>query len=809
MRNRIGFLWVIMMLFSLNIQGNPLFGKQELFVDGWKFQLQKDDVISLSDDFSRWREVTLPHDWSIEGRYSHTYASATGYLPGGLGWYAKSFTIPQSIKGQKVFIYFEGVYNRSKVYLNGHLLGERPNGYISFMYDLTPYLNYGTEENELRVEVDHTRSNDSRWYTGSGIYRDVYLVYANPVHIDLWGTYCVTENVSAKKADFKVETTLRNESASDAKVQVELALYERVSGRLVATSKKEVGIQPSDSIVCTQRMRVKNPRMWSIEKPELYKLVTTVYVNGEKTECNELYTGVRTLKFDPDKGFFLNGKNTKLKGVCIHHDAGCLGSAVPREVWKRRLERLQDMGCNAIRMSHNPQAPDLYDLCDEMGFVVMDEAFDEWEFPKRKWVEGWNVGKPGYQGSADFFNEWCERDLRDMVLRDRNHPSIIMWSIGNEVDYPNDPYSHPILETGTINQPVHGGYLKDNPPAERLSEISGRLANTVRKYDLSRPVTAALAGVIMSNHTDYPGHLDICGYNYTENRYEEDHQAYPQRVIYGSETGRGVNEWKAVRDNEYIFGQFIWTGFDYLGESGRYPSRGLNTGMIDFAGNLKTAGYLRRAMWSEKPVVYVGTSPMPRRGQRWRGEPNPVWNYEAGQRVLVTAYSNTPYTRLFVNGEQVGDKRPFNRDTYTTTWEVEFNNGEIRVEGIDEQGNIVVTHKLLSTDRPAKIKAVADTTILSKKRGIAQIELQITDKDGHPVYMADNEITCRIRGGARLLGMESGSNTDMSDNKSFRRRVHNGRLTAYIQALDGDMDKATVTFSSPWLEGSNIELEIR
>ncbi len=809
MKNRISLLWIVMMFLSITTQGKPLFGKQELFVDGWKFQLQKDDHISLTDDVSRWRDVTLPHDWSVEGRYSHTYASATGYLPGGLGWYAKSFTIPESEKGKKVYIYFEGVYNRSKVYLNGHLLGERPNGYVSFMYDLTPYLKFGSEKNDLRVEVDHTRSNDSRWYTGSGIYRDVYLVYANPIHIDLWGTYCITENVSNKKADFKVETTLKNESVSEAKVQVELSLFERSSGRLVATSQKSMTMSPADSTVCTQKLRIKNPRMWSIEHPELYKLVTNIYVNGEQTESNELYTGVRTLTFDPNKGFFLNGKNTKLKGVCIHHDAGCLGAAVPREVWKRRLERLQEMGCNAIRMSHNPQAPDLYDLCDEMGFVVMDEAFDEWEFPKRKWIEGWNVGKPGYQGSADFFNEWCERDLRDMVLRDRNHPSIIMWSIGNEVDYPNDPYSHPVLETGTINQPVHGGYLKDNPPAERLSEISGRLANTVRKYDLSRPVTAALAGVIMSNHTDYPGHLDICGYNYTENRYEEDHKTYPQRVIYGSETGRGINEWKAVRDNDYIFGQFIWTGFDYLGESGRYPSRGLNTGMIDFAGNLKIAGYLRRAMWSEKPVIYVGTSNMPRRGQRWRGEPAPVWNYEEGQRVLVTAYSNTPYSRILINGEQVGDKKAFNGDTYSATWEVEFKSGEICVEGLDNEGNVVATHRLQTTDQPAKIVAIADTTSISKQRGVAQIELQITDKEGHPVYLSDNEITCQVRGGARLLGLESGSNTDMSDNKSFRRRVHNGRLTAYIQALDTDTDKAIVTFSSPWLEGANVELEIR
>lgn len=482
---------LVCLLCGLSMSARPLFGDARLFVNDWRFKLQDDAVIKLDANVEKWRKVTLPHDWSVEGKYSYTFASATGYLPGGMGWYAKSFTVPQESKGKKVFIYFEGVYNRSKVYLNGHLLGERPNGYVSFMYDLTPYLKYGDEVNDLRVQVDHTKYNDSRWYTGSGIYRDVYLVTADPTHVDLWGTYCITENVTSKKADFVVQTTLRNEQDKKVKAQVELTLSEKATGKLVAQSKKSIGLVANDSVVVKQVMKVKSPKMWSIKNPQLYTLRTTLYVDGKQTETNEISTGVRTLRYDPNEGFFLNGENTKLKGVCIHHDAGCLGAAVPREVWKRRLERLQDMGCNAIRMSHNPQAPDVYELCDEMGFVVMDEAFDEWEYPKRKWVEGWNVGKPGYDGSADFFNEWCERDLRDMILRDRNHPSIIMWSIGNEVDYPNDPYSHPVLETGTINQPVHGGYLKDAPKAERLSEISAKLVKVVKTYDLSRPVTAA------------------------------------------------------------------------------------------------------------------------------------------------------------------------------------------------------------------------------------------------------------------------------------------------------------------------------
>ncbi len=802
-------LMVLTLVVAVSMQARPLFGESKLFVDGWRFRLADDaEKVKLDENTEKWRKVTLPHDWSVEGRYSHTYGSATGYLPGGLGWYANSFSLPESEKGTKVYIYFEGVYNRSKVYLNGHLLGERPNGYVSFMYDLTPYLKYGEEANDLRVEVDHTRYIDSRWYTGSGIYRDVYLVYANPVHVDLWGTYCVAKNVSKSKADFDVQTTLRNESGKAAKTVVDLRLYERATGKLVAKGEKTMKLEAGDSVVCKQTLRVRNPKMWSIENPNLYRLVTSLIVDGEKTEENEISTGVRTLRFDANEGFFLNGVNTKLKGVCIHHDAGCLGAAVPRDVWKRRLERLRYMGCNAIRMSHNPQAPDVYELCDEMGFVVMDEAFDEWEFPKRKWVEGWNVGKPNFDGNADFFAKWGERDLRDVILRDRNHPSIIMWSIGNEVDYPNDPYSHPVLETGTINQPVHGGYLKDAPQAERLSEISARLAKVVRQYDLSRPVTAALAGVIMSNHTDYPFNVDICGYNYTENRYEMDHKTYPTRVIYGSETGRGVNEWKAVRDNKYICGQFIWTGLDYLGESGRYPSRGLNTGQIDFAGFLKPMGHLRRAMWSETPAVYVGTSLAPRGRQRWGGDPQPNWTYNDTVRVQATAFFNTPYVRLMLNGKQVGEEKKFNGDTYSASWTLQFEAGTLVAEGLDENRNVVAKWELKTSGRPYAIEAVVDEAEISKERGVAQIELQIVDEQGNPVFIADNEIMCFARGGVELLGLESGSNTDMTDNKARRKRVHNGRMVAYVRAT-GKPGTGKVAFSSPWLEGKEVSIIVK
>jgi len=383
-----------------------------------------------------------------------------------------------------------------------------------------------------------------------------------------------------------------------------------------------------------------------------------------------------------------------------------------------------------------------------------------------------------------------------------------MWSIGNEVDYPNDPYSHPVLETGTINQPVHGGYLKDAPQAERLSEISARLAKVVRTYDLSRPVTAALAGVIMSNHTDYPFNVDICGYNYTENRYELDHKTYPKRVIYGSETGRGINEWKAVRDSKYIFAQFIWTGLDYLGESGRYPSRGLNTGMIDFAGYLKVAGYLRRAMWSDEPVVYVGSSLAPSGRRRWGGEPVQNWYYQDGQNVQATAYFNTPYVRLMLNGKQVGDIKEYNGDTYSASWTLPYEAGTLVAEGLDKDKNVVATWGLKTAGRPAAISAKADKTTISTDRGVSQIEIQIVDENGNPVYMADNEITCMSRGPVRILGIESGSNSDMTDNTARRKRVNNGRMVAYVQAT-GEPGDAVISFSSMWLENAQVKIEVK
>lgn len=800
----------------LSLVAQPRFGEAELFNEQWKFKLatanDKDNPLTVTD-FSRWRNVTLPHDWSVEGAYSRSNASATGFLPGGMGWYEKSFTVPTEQQGKKIYLYFEGVYNRSKVYLNGELVGGRPNGYLPFLCDLTPYLKFG-EENRILVQVDHTLYNDSRWYTGSGIYRDVFLVYANPVHVGLWGTFCNVESSSKKRAVFNVTTALCNESDKTAKAKVSLALINCQTGKKVGQAEKTISILAGDSVDCVQQIKLNNPEIWSIENLNLYKVVSTVMVDGKQTEQSEVITGVRRIRFDANEGFFLNDVNMKLKGVCIHHDAGCLGAAVPKTVWERRLKNLKLLGCNAIRMSHNPQATDVYDLCDQLGLLVMDEAFDEWEYPKRKWIEGWNKGKPGYDGSADFFYEWCEADLRDMVLRDRNHPSIILWSIGNEVDYPNDPYSHPILDKGTINQPVYGGYNKKAPEAERLSAISKRLAETVRKYDTSRPVTAALAGVIMSNQTDYPANIDVCGYNYTEDRYELDHNTYPERIIYGSENGHGLDAWKAVTNNDYIAGQFLWTGIDYLGESRDAFSRGSTAGLLNFAGYIKPNGYFRRALWADEPVAYLGTYPAQMRGFRSLRVPRlstnayPYWNYEDGALVRVVSYSNAPQTRLLLNGDVVGEAKPLDTNTHITYWDIPYKAGKLTLEGLDESGKVICTHSVATSGRPYAIQAVADATELQAGRGVSQIEITIVDENNNPVFLSDDYVTCMVQGAARLLGMEGGDNNDMESYKDFRQRVVNGKLIAYVQA-QAEAGEAVVTFSATWLQKAEVKLIVK
>ncbi len=795
-------LSILLTLIGLPMSAQVSFGNAQLLTEDWRFSLS-DDSLARNENYndSRWRHLSLPHDWSIEHHASPTLASCQGYLPGGIGWYRKHFTVEQTDK--RHYIYFEGVYNRSEVYLNGHLLGYRPNGYISFLYDMTPYIKKG--ENVLSVRVDHSRQADSRWYTGSGIYRDVYLVTSGDTHFAQWGISWEAVKITPKKATLMVNAEIEQHADKAQTVAVRAILTDN-NGLEVASSTKKINLNKGFSKTALQ-LSIAKPRLWNLDDPQLYTLKTEL-LDAEKNviDMSTTRVGLRTLEFDADKGFAINGHNTKVKGVCLHHDAGVLGAAVPRDVWKRRLEKLKQIGVNAIRMSHNPQAPCVYDLCDELGLLVIDEASDEWEFPKRKWLEGWNVGTPGYEGTFDFFEEWIERDVTDMVRRDKCHPSVFMWSIGNEVDYPNDPYSHPVLDGSSINQPMFGGYKPDAPDAMRIGKIAKRLSACVRSVDKSRPVTGALAGVVMSNETEYPEAVDIVGYNYTEDRFEKDHGTYPERIFYTSETGRGIDQWRIVEQNDYVFGQFIWTGTHYLGESGRWPSRGLGTGLLDFASFRNPAGFMRQALWTDKPMAYLGTY---HKRDDISQDALDTWNYADGELIRVVCYTNQTEARLLLNGSVVGEKRGKDERTGIIYWDIPYAPGTLKAEALNSEGKVVAEYEIVTSGRPYALRATLDKDVIKGERSVAHIIVEVVDEKGTIVKLADNNIQVSISGdAAKIIGVESGSNSDMSHAKNNHRRVHNGRLLTYVQAAD-KAGTVKVKFTSPLLKPAEVELEVK
>ncbi|PTY04903.1 glycoside hydrolase family 2 [Opitutaceae bacterium EW11] len=800
---KLRFLLIPFVFVSGAVWGQLSFGSAELIDAGWKFALRDEpDARQAVFDDHGWQSVDLPHDWSVKGKLSAQLASCTGYLPGGVGWYRKTLAIPAKVAGEKVYLYFEGIYNRSEVYLNGHLLGKRPNGYVSFYYDATPYVLFD-RENVVAVRVDHGRSADSRWYSGSGIYRDVYLVRANPVHIAPWGVFVQPAVLDGGTGRVAIDTEIQNETTRDAPVAVQQELLS-ADGAVVTTAMTNLLLRPGTSATASQVLEIQKAHLWSLSDPYLYRVRTTVAQDGKETDRALTRTGLRTFTFDPKRGFLLNGMATKMKGVCLHHDAGVLGAAVPRIVWEKRLATLKSLGCNAVRMSHNPQAPAVYDLCDELGLLVLDEAFDEWEFPKRKWLRGWNVGEPGFEGSFDFFQEWSDRDLTDMVRRDRNHVSVFAWSIGNEVDYPNDPYSHPILDGAKINQPMYGGYKPDRPNASRLGMIAKRLVATAKKQDLTRPVTAALAGVVMSNETEYPGALDIVGYNYTEERYAMDHAAFPRRVIYGSENGHSMKAWRAVRDNDYIFGQFLWTGIDYLGEAGPWPSRGADNGLLDFTGAVKPRGRFREALWSDKPVVGLGT--LPATADKWRSlDAWPVWNYTPGEKVRVVCFTNAAKVKLLLNGVQVGGEKSQNDETGVVSWEVPFAPGRLEAVALNKQGGESARTVAQTAGEPAELRVTTDGAVIERAGGVATMALQIVDRAGVPVLDSEAEVTCTVEGPGRLLGLEAGNVADVGDYTDAVQRAYHGRLVAYVQATGGQ-GSVRVRFSVAGLP--NVEMTV-
>lgn len=739
--------------------------KQNLNLD-WLFHLGDEPGADfMGYDDSAWRRVTLPHDWSVEHPFDRSNASGTGYLPGGTAWYRKHFILPDAAQGKRVRLYFGGVYKHARVWINSNYLGQWAYGYTSFAFDISEFVHPG--ENVICVRVEHNEVADSRWFTGSGIHRDVELEISDPVCFAEHGVFVTTEKVENGVATLKIQyETL---GADCVKFDVITP-----SGAAAAYASAMGG--QGEILV-----DVPKAQLWGVDSPSLYTLRCECHKDGKTVDQLEIPFGIRTIRFDPNEGFFLNGENMKLKGVCVHHDAGCLGAAAPKAVWKRRLEKFRKAGCNAIRTAHNPPDSHLLDLCDEMGFLVMDEAFDEWEGTKNKWWQGHNVYPPKKYGYAEDFPQWYQKDLESMVLRDRNHPSIILWSIGNEIDYPNDPYVTPlfdeVLGNNDANKPsAERRYDPRKPDAGRLAIVAKKLTDIVHAIDLTRPVTSALSFPELSTRTGYADVLDASGYNYKENFYAEDHARFPDRVIMGSENSHAPQAWYAVRDNDYICGQFLWTGVDFLGECKGWPVRISQAGMVNLAGYEKPNFYMRRALWTTEPFVRIAAG----HGEdlthfSWREQL--CWAGEEGEPMWVSCYTNQPQVELFLNGQSLGVKEVGPQDGGCAQWQLPYTPGVLKavVSGAENM--------LCTTGKAAKIQLEAvEKSLPADGRSVYQVEVKLRDSHGLVAAAHDEVIHYQLLGDGEILGVENGKPDDLTPYAEKYRQTFLGRAIVYIRA---------------------------
>lgn len=750
----------------------------------WKFHLGDiPDADYMGYNDSAWREISLPHDWSVEHEFDKSNASGTGYLPGGTAWYRKHFVLPDDAVGKRVRIKFGGIYKHSRVWINSNYLGGWAYGYSTFGFDIGEFVRAG--ENVISVRVEHNEVADSRWFTGSGIYRGVTLEICDKACFETDGVFVTTESVENGDAVIRIEYKTVGCVGAEFFVEDENG---------VCASCKGDGEEGALTV------KVVGAKLWSPDSPSMYNLRCV----AENDEINVPF-GIRTIKFDPDKGFFLNGVNTKLKGVCVHHDAGALGAAVPEKVWERRLKKFKAAGCNAIRTAHNPPCTELLDLCDRLGLLVMDEAFDEWEGAKNKWWQGHNVYPPKRFGYAEDFPLWHKADLEAMVLRDRNHPSVILWSIGNEIDYPNDPYVTPLfkesLGNNDANKPKEERKYDDKKPdAGRLAVVAKELVDIVHGIDKTRPVLSALSFPELSTRTGFADVLDVSGYNYREYFYEEDHKRFPDRVIFGSENGHGHREWYAVRDNDYICGQFLWTGIDFLGECRGWPERISQAGMLDLCAYEKPLYYRRKAFWTEEPFVKIAVS-------KCKEEHSSVWSdsfvYSAdeGETVTVSCYTNQPEAELFINGKSLGKKSIFDDDGCRISWEIPFEKGELTavVDGAYD--------KLSSPEKAEKIILTADRNAVSANgEDVLHIEISLEDINGNLACGDDKRIYYQLVGDAQIIGIENGKPDDLTCYAEKYRDTYRGRALVYLRT--GDM-KGEITLYAYTKDGLKSSVTIK
>ncbi|MFY0607602.1 MAG: DUF4982 domain-containing protein [Cyclobacteriaceae bacterium] len=809
---------------------------------GWDFQLMEDTLSSSEPNSERWESVSLPHDWSVSLDYDSTLEGATAYLPGGVGWYKKDFTLNLQ-KDEVSYIVFDGVYNRSTVWLNGKKLGFQAYGYSPFYYPLTDALVDGS--NTIKVQVDRSRYVDSRWYTGSGIYRNVKLIKTKKLHIPVWGVFITTPEVSETSATVAIDTKVMNAFDQDQIFTYQIDITE-ASGKVVAsTEKKDLKISAGAEFTLSDEVKLKNPALWSLTDPTQYKAISKILLDGKVYDLKVTSFGIREAIFDPNTGFTLNGVNLKIKGVCLHHDGGLVGSAVPKGVWRRRLETLKAGGVNAVRIAHNPAADDFLDLCDEMGILVQDEFYDEWDYPKDKRLNQ-EEQHDDYisRGHAEFFQQDAEKDLKNTMLAHRNHPSIIQWSIGNEIEWTYHPRYRNI--TGYFNMNWTGNYfwelpplteaqIKENvkkyPPREyELAKTAQKLSAWTKELDTTRAVVANCILPSASHVTGYADALDVVGYSYRRVLYDYGHENYPDKVIMGTENLGQWHEWKAVLERPFISGVFLWTGIDYMGEThDQWPRKALPSGLLNVAGFEKPSYYQMKSLWTEAPSIYIATQtedkstfaideatgePVEKKPGKWKNalwiwqDVNQHWNYEKDDLVIVEMYSNCDEIELFLNEKSLGKKSLADFEDHIYKWGVPFEEGKLVAVGT--LNGKTIESSLFTSEAVSDIKVNIDkSTLKADGYDVAHIEVQLVDKSGNPVRIDDRKVSFDVSGPVDVLGVDNGAENNTQTHNATSVITDEGRALMIIQSKNGEAKgKATVVVSGEGLTPSSIEINI-
>ncbi|WET04079.1 DUF4982 domain-containing protein [Flavobacterium johnsoniae] len=800
----------------------------------WRFKLERAEQAGVNN----WEEINLPHDWSATFSFDSIKGEgATGYKVGGIGLYEKDFSLGKE-SNTLHYILFDGIYNNSEVWLNDQKLGEHPYGYSPFYYDITPYI--GDNKNTVKVKVDHSRYADSRWYTGSGIYRNVKLIAKNKLHVPIWGTYITTPAVTKEKSEVNVEVKVKNafDTTQDFEVVAEIL---DATNKKVAEETTKLSLNAGKEKELALRTTIANPALWDVNSPNLYHAKITIRQNGRSVDETITTFGVRTIKFDVNTGFYLNGKNMKIKGVCLHHDGGLVGAAVPKDVWRRRFVKLKEAGVNAIRISHNPGSAEFIDLCDEMGFLVQDEFFDEWDNPKDKRL---NMKEKSVdyitRGYGEHFQDWAERDLKNTMLRDRNHASIFQWSIGNEIEW---TYQRSVDATGFFNMNWDGNYFWSIPPIGpeeikrryetspkekyNIGETAHKLAKWTREMDTTRYVIANSILPSVSHINGFGDAVDILGYSYRRVMYDYGHKNYPNKIIMGTENLVQWHEWKAILDRPFVSGTFLWTGIDYLGESNkRWPKKGTDSGMLDFAGFEKPSYHMMKSLWNDAPELYIATQteeksnykvdektgqPVEKKKGAWETalwvwqDVNEHWEYANGTRTIVEIYSNCDEVELFLNEVSLGKKKLADFEDHIYKWSVPYQKGTLYAKGT-HKGKTVQT-KLITPSKPHAIKLTTDRTLINADGyQVAHIVAQVVDADGNPIKTFNPEISFTVEGKAKVLGIDNGAVGNVQDFQSNKIVLSQGRCLFIIQSKKDQSSNISIKAKTSNLESNTIKI---